>query len=290
MKLSAAFESYRIRIEAALPGYLDRLQAPERLVAAMRYSLMAGGKRIRPILVLAAHEMVQGRSQQAVPVACAMEMIHTYSLIHDDLPSMDNADLRRGNPSCHVRFDEATALLAGNGLLTEAFRLIADVRPETVVVRVMSEVAVAIGAEGMMGGQQLDTENSKRQPTQADLETLHRLKTGRLIAASMVVGGFLGEATVRDLDRLRSFGESLGLMFQLVDDLLDATSDPSQLGKTTHLDARNKKETFVSLLGIDGTKRLIDTHTAAAVAALEPFGQAAVSLSEYARVLATRQS
>jgi len=218
--------------------WLDRLMPPAttfppRIHEAMRYSLMAGGKRLRPILVLAAGEAFGGAPERLYPVACAFEMVHTYSLIHDDLPAMDNDDLRRGMPTCHKQFDEATAILAGDGLMTHAFRILAEMdAPAEQKVRVIRELAVGSGTvEGMIAGQIVDLE-AERKPIDAErLKFIHRAKTGALIRGAVVCGGIVAGATESDLALLAAYGDRVGLAFQIADDILDETATAEQLGK-----------------------------------------------------------
>jgi geranylgeranyl diphosphate synthase, type II len=243
-------------IDSALKRHAWRsADAPSRLLEAMSYSLFAGGKRLRPMLVLAASEAVGGRSAPALPVAAAFEMIHTYSLIHDDLPAMDDDDLRRGRPTCHKAFDEATAILAGDGMLTYAFEVILrSVRDPRVATQVVLELARGAGIEGMVGGQQADLEGEGQALSLEKLVYIHSRKTGALITAAVVCGGLVGQADKNELKALREFGREIGLAFQVVDDILDVTSTAEQLGKSPGKDQAANKQTYPALMGLEKAK------------------------------------
>ncbi len=243
---------------------------PARIHEAMRYSLEAGGKRLRPVLVLAAAELFPDNTRaDPLPAAVAVECVHTYSLIHDDLPCMDNDDLRRGRPTCHRQFDEATALLAGDGLLTLAFEILCHHYPAEPGFAMMRELADAAGSRRLIGGQMEDLLAEKKTgATEADLEFIHLNKTAAMIEAALVMGGLAAGAGEGALVDLRTFGRELGLAFQIVDDILDATADSATLGKTAGKDARAGKTTFVKLHGLDGARRHAEQHTAAAHNAL----------------------
>jgi geranylgeranyl diphosphate synthase type II len=262
-------------LAAALP---PESHWPPTIHRAARYSLFAGGKRIRPLLVLAAGEAVGGESGALMPLACAVEMIHTYSLIHDDLPAMDNDDLRRGKPTSHKVFGEAIAILAGDALLTRAFHLLAEAPPTAHDdvrrrLRAMAILGEAAGTSGLIGGQVADLEAEGRTDVAlADLERLHRAKTGALLAACVVGGGVLGGASESDLARLAQYADAIGLAFQVVDDVLDATEGADQLGKTAGKDAAAGKATYVRLMGIDGARAIAARLLGEALAAIEPFG------------------
>ncbi len=230
---------------------------PEKVHHAIRWSVFAGGKRFRPALLLATGEAFNATTQTLIKTACAFEMIHTYSLIHDDLPSMDDDDLRRGRPTCHVRFGEATAILAGDALQTLAFRTIAEDENLDVNTRValISELARAAGTpEGMVAGQALDMEAEARQVNPAELEEIHRHKTGALIVAATRSGAIIGGATEAELDAVTNYGSHLGLLFQITDDLLDVTASAEDLGKTPGKDAESRKATYPGLYGIDDAR------------------------------------
>ena len=250
---------YLARRAGEVNEWLDRLVPaetipPELLHRAMRYSLFAGGKRLRPALVLATGEAFGAHTDDLMPAACAIEMIHTYSLIHDDLPAMDNDDLRRGQPTCHKMFGEAVAILAGDALLTQAFRVLsadAPNRDPERQVRVIREVATAAGTvDALIGGQMADIASEGKQVGAADLEYIHRSKTGAMITASVVVGGTIAGANPEQINRLRDYGQRIGLAFQIADDILDVTSTSEQLGKTPGKDLAASKATYPAVHGI----------------------------------------
>ncbi len=258
--------------------------APPRLVEAVRHSLFAGGKRLRPALALGACELVRGVDTPALPAACALEMIHTYSLIHDDLPAMDDDDLRRGRPTCHKVFGEATAILAGDALLTMAF----DTAAETESVEVVRELARAAGICGMAGGQQLDMDAEGKALTLDELRRVHALKTGALIRAAARCGALCGGADAAGTEALAEYGARLGLAFQITDDILDVTGDAAALGKRTGADAAHTKATYPGLAGLDASRRLAEEAVDGAVAALEGFGPEAAPLRDLARFVLER--
>lgn len=277
---------------------LDELLPPEDtypsvIHQAMRYSLFAGGKRLRPVLTLAAAETVGGDPGRVLPAACALELIHTYSLIHDDLPAMDNDDFRRGKPTSHRVYGEAVAILAGDALLTQAFVLLAKnaenrLVPAERVVRVIEEVAVAAGTLGLIGGQVVDTVAADTPVDAATLEYIHRHKTGALYRVAVRAGAILAGATESQLQPLTAYAENLGLAFQIQDDILDVEGDPARLGKPVGSDARNKKATYPALFGLDAARAKAREVVAAALAALEPFDERADFLRELARFVIAR--
>lgn len=241
--------------------------SPANIHAAIRWSVFAGGKRFRPALLLAVGETFGAPPESLVASACALEMIHTYSLVHDDLPSMDDDDLRRGRPTCHVRFGEATAILAGDALLTMAFKTVAvdDRLPASTRALLISEIASAAGTpEGMVAGQAYDLEAEARTVAAAELETIHRLKTGALITAAARCGAIIAAASPVALTAVTDYARQLGLLFQITDDLLDVTATAEELGKTPGKDARSLKATYPALHGIEATRKyLASTHAAA---------------------------
>ena len=251
--------SYLARRAEEVNAWLDRLVPaesvpPNALHRAMRYSLFAGGKRLRPTLVLAAGESLGATTESLMPAACSIELIHTYSLVHDDLPAMDNDDLRRGRPTCHKVFGEAMAILAGDALLTLAFEVLAkpgaapNADSQVLVIR---EVATAAGTvEALIGGQVVDIESEGRRVDEATLDYIHHSKTGAMIRASVVIGGIIAGAQTSDLERLRAFGERIGLAFQIADDILDVTSTSEQLGKTPGKDQASRKATYPAIHGL----------------------------------------
>ena len=299
MTKAESIRDYLTRRAAEVNQWLDALVpsesvAPERLHRAMRYSLMAGGKRLRPILVLAAGEAFGASTDDLMPAACAFEMIHTYSLIHDDLPAMDNDDLRRGRPTCHKAFDEATAILAGDALLTLAFRVLAADAPHRSPerqLRVIREVAAAAGTvDGMIGGQMADIENEGRLIDEATLEYIHRSKTGALISAPVVVGGIIAGASEPELDKLRAYGQRIGLAFQIADDILDVTSTSEQLGKTAGKDLAAHKATYPALHGIEQSEVRMRQLIHEALEVVAGLGVHSGVLEELARFIIARKS
>jgi len=296
MDLKAYLAERRDLVNRALEGYLPKVRGPAfRVSEAMHYSLFAGGKRVRPILCLAGAEAVGGDPGEALPVACALEMIHTYSLIHDDLPAMDNDDLRRGRPTCHRQFDEATAILAGDGLLTEAFHLMAAQAGrypdrEAMLLEVIAMVAAAAGCQGMVGGQMLDLQAEGRKVTLKELEIIHRLKTGALLTAAVRAGALVGGGARGEVDMLTRYGEKFGLAFQITDDLLDVEGDAAEMGKTPGMDQLREKATYPALLGREQAHQWAGRLVEEAVADLEPLGQAAEPLQEIVRYLLVRRS
>ncbi len=260
------------------------------VIDAMNYSVSIGGKRIRPCLTLEFARICGGNQQAAINMACAVEMIHTYSLIHDDLPCMDNDDLRRGKPSCHIKFGEATALLAGDGLLTYAFSTAAatkNIKPEYVsdCVYILSECA---GINGMIGGQVIDLESEGKDIPYSVLETLCQLKTSRLLEAACKLGCVVSGADEGLISAASNYAKYLGLAFQIVDDILDIVGDTEKLGKPTGSDSENNKSTFVSLLGLEKAKLLAEEYTEKAIASLEVFGDSAEQLILLAKDLCYR--
>ncbi len=257
-------------VERGLDQYLPPADTrPARLHEAMRYSLQAGGKRLRPVLVLATADLFAAQLGAALPAAVAIECLHTYSLIHDDLPCMDNDDLRRGQPTAHRQFDEATALLAGDALLTHAFALLAESYAAQPVLAhaLIRELADAAGSRRLIGGQMADLLAEKKDATPAELEFIHLNKTAAMIEAALVLGGLVGGADAAAIATLRRAGHELGLAFQIMDDVLDATADRATLGKTPGKDAKAGKTTFVKLHGLATSRKLAQAHSAAARAA-----------------------
>ena len=258
-------EDYLSRAFVAEPRYAD-------LQEAMEYSLLAGGKRIRPVLTLESCRMCGGDPETALPLACAVEMVHTYSLIHDDLPAMDNDELRRGRPTNHVVYGEATAILAGDALLTAAFHQIskADLPSERVVDAVAC-LAQAAGSAGMVGGQALDMAGECRALDRGELELLQSLKTGALISAAAELGCIAAGGTAEQRGQVRTYAQALGRAFQVRDDMLDVTSSEAELGKSVGSDQANEKSTFVSTLGLEGCAALVEQLTQQGIDALQGF-------------------
>ncbi|MEJ2197915.1 MAG: polyprenyl synthetase family protein [Desulfuromonadales bacterium] len=268
---------------------------PRSLHQAMRYSVFAGGKRLRPILMIAACESLGGHAGQVLHAACAMEMIHTYSLIHDDLPAMDDDDFRRGRPTNHKVYGEATAILAGDALLTEAFRLLADAEanrsvPPATVIKVIELVARYAGSQGMVGGQVVDMESEGKEIDFPTLEYIHTHKTGGLILASVQVGALLGGANDSQVAAIKRFGGAAGLAFQIADDILDVVGDQQHLGKNVGSDQARGKATYPAQLGLDEARQRADELCGIAISALAPLGQSAEILQELARYIVNRDS
>ncbi len=257
-------------VERWLSTCLDTLPARDRLREAMNYSLLAGGKRLRPVLCLSSAALFGLPAEKVLPFACALEMIHTYSLIHDDLPAMDDDDLRRGRPSCHKAFDEATAILAGDALLTDAFTFMTSCDlPPSQLLAAIREAATAAGSAGMVGGQVMDMEYTGRAGVALDtLRTLHALKTGAMFRAACVTGALLAGASEKEVQMLRAYGEALGVTFQIVDDILDETADTATLGKPSGSDAAMGKTTYPSLIGLERSRELALNHATQASEAL----------------------
>ncbi len=301
--LGAYLDRIRRRVDEALTTYLPEVDAnpsaacPARLAMAMRHSVLGGGKRLRPVLCVMAVEACGGALESALPAACALEMVHTYSLIHDDLPAMDDDDLRRGRPTCHKAFDEATAILAGDALLTLAFEVVArEVRPGQAALRCVRILAEAAGPSGMVAGQMADLQAEGRteaegraaDATLATLEAIHRRKTGALLRAPLTMGAAIAEASEPCAEALDRYGRAVGLAFQIVDDLLDVQGDESKLGKRVGKDSELGKWTYPRFLGVDGSRRRARQLAEEAVAALEPFGPRGDSLRGLALALLER--
>jgi geranylgeranyl diphosphate synthase type II len=276
-------------LECLIPG---ESQHPVSIHKAMRHSVFAGGKRLRPILCREAGRMVAGSLSAGIDdLGAALEMLHTYSLIHDDLPALDNDDLRRGRPTCHVVFGEAIAILAGDALQTQAYEVLSRLpcTPDA-RVRIIEEIAHGTGTiDGMIGGQVVDLEAEHSRPDLPTLEYIHRAKTAALITASLVSGGIYSGGKDSQIQRLRTFGQQIGLAFQIVDDVLDVTQTSEQLGKTAGKDTAAEKTTYPSLFGIDESLKKADALVASAFAQLEPFGAQADTLKELARYLVERK-
>ena len=288
--LEKFFAECAAAVDAELETLLPSAEiAPNNLHAAMRWSVFAGGKRFRPALCLAVGQMFGAESESLLKTAAAIEMIHTYSLIHDDLPAMDDDDLRRGRLTCHKKFDEATAILAGDVLQTAAFQAIAEDEqlPDKIRVKLLSELAKS--AAKMAAGQQLDLEAEGTDVSAAELETIHRHKTGAMISVSAKAGAIIAGANAAQLNAITNYGESLGLLFQITDDVLDATQTTETLGKTAGKDAAAAKATYVSLYGLDAARQLAETVHAAALRELEKTGGENGLLREIADFILKRQ-
>lgn len=292
--LKAYLEDRRSIVEEALYRYLPEEGVPDEIYKAVRYSVLNGGKRIRPILCLAAAEAVGGDLAPAMPVACALELIHSYSLIHDDLPSMDNDDFRRGKPTCHKVFGENIAILAGDALLTEAFALLS--RSEKVMfsaerrLAIIQEIADAAGIGGMVGGQALDVISETSGADEKTLQEIHKRKTGALIMAAVKSGAMIFGAGKDKIQALTEYGINLGQAFQIADDILNVEGDSELMGKGTGSDAARNKLTYPLLLGMQTAKEKLEQHIEIAVASLSGFDERAMPLILIARYIKERKS
>jgi geranylgeranyl diphosphate synthase type II len=296
MELKAYLSERGKIIDRALDRFLPKARVkPPTIHKAMRYSLFAGGKQLRPALTLAAAEACGGEYTHALPAACAVECIHTYSLIHDDLPCMDDDDLRRGRPTNHKVYGEAMATLAGDGLLTDAFKVLARCAAFSAVsasamIETISELADAAGSAGMVGGQVIDLMGEGRDLTLAQLEVLHGKKTGALFVASLGGGARLGGGTAQQIAALREYGQKLGLAFQVADDLLDVESTAEQIGKRTHKDEARGKATYPSLIGIERSRQMAHDLAVDALEAISGFDHRAAPLRALASYAVERRS
>ena len=277
-------------LESAIPNSLH----DQRIVVAMKYSLMAGGKRLRPVLCLAAAEAVGGKPSDALPAACALEMIHTYSLIHDDLPAMDDDELRRGKATCHMAFDEATAILAGDALHTLAFQILSSTESSnsshaSAWLQVIRTISIAAGYGGMIQGQILDISSEGRILSIDELEAMHHLKTGALIAASLSCGAIIGGADEEQLESLERYGKNVGLAFQVADDILNVEGDPELMGKAVGTDRLREKSTYPSILGLTESKQLAKNLVRKALQAIENFDKRSDALRAIANYVIERR-
>jgi len=296
MDLKFYLNEKRALVDEALRGFLPESEEHSAdVVKAMRYSLFAGGKRLRPVLCTAGAEAVGGDAQSVLPVACALEMIHTYSLIHDDLPVMDNDDLRRGKPTNHKVFGEAMALLAGDGLLTKAFHLMTHPDPENRVkpgasLKVIGLIATAAGYEGMVGGQVVDIQSEGKEVDSSVVEFIHTRKTGALIAASVCSGAILGGAEKDQLKALTSYGEDIGLAFQVADDILNVEGSSQEMGKSVGSDAQQGKITYPAVFGLERSKEIQRALVDRAMESLKSFEDRADPLRHIARYIIKRRT
>jgi farnesyl diphosphate synthase len=293
-EFSDALADVSAATETALLKLIPAGDGPEaQVVDAMRYSVMAGGKRLRPFLVIATADLFNVSRACSERVAAALEMIHTYSLIHDDLPAMDNDNMRRGKPTCHVQYDEATAILAGDALLTLAFEVLAhhDTHDsEKIRCDLVIEVSRAVGAHGMVGGQMLDLVAENHELGVAEITRLQRMKTGALMSCSCQAGAILGKASKTQRHLLNAYAHDIGLAFQISDDLLDIEGDPKKLGKATNKDDKAGKATFVSLLGVERARDQAKALTDQAIKYLEVFGKKGDLLSDLAQFVIERRN
>jgi len=280
------------RVNEKLASLFAKTPQQSRLLFAMQYSLMAGGKRIRPILCISAASAIDENHQDVLPVACAIECIHTYSLIHDDLPSMDNDDLRRGNPTCHKAFDEATAILAGDALLTLAFEILSDItishHAPQIHLKLIHIIANAAGPYGMIEGQMRDIESETKQLNENELEQLHNLKTGALITASVNAGAILAKATRQQQECLNIYAHNIGLAFQVVDDVLNVKGDPERLGKAVGTDTHLQKNTYPGLIGVCQAEEKARQLVNNAIESLQKFDDRAEPLRAIANYIVRR--
>ncbi|MDS1030098.1 polyprenyl synthetase family protein [Bacillota bacterium LX-D] len=270
-------------------------QYPQNIYKAMRHSIFAGGKRIRPILTLATCELISDDYERAIPAACAIECIHTYSLIHDDLPAMDNDDYRRGVPTCHKVYGEAIAILAGDALLTYAFQILAEDQlvsnyNPAVAIRLIHEISSACGPFGLIGGQVLDIESENKKVDEQTLKYIHQNKTGALITTSIRAGAILGGATEEQLDALTSYGKFLGLAFQITDDILDIEGSIENLGKQPGSDLKNSKVTFPAVYGLEEAKVRANKAVEDAIDSLHIFGDKSACLKNLAKFILERSN
>jgi geranylgeranyl diphosphate synthase, type II len=293
LSVTEYLETERVRVDRELDRILPpEEEPPESIHKAMRYSVLAGGKRLRPILCLESGRLFGVDDEVLLTTAAALELVHTYSLIHDDLPAMDNDDLRRGKPTCHRVFGEALAILAGDGLLTLAFEVIsqADLAPAELQLQLTHELACAIGTRGLIGGQVTDLAATAPDVKEATLQYIHRAKTGALICASVRTGALIAGAPYEDVARVTQYGERVGLAFQIVDDLLDVLGTENEMGKTVGKDDGQQKATYPSFYGVAESRRIARRLAREAGEALEAYGDRARRLSEIANFLITRQS
>jgi len=299
MPFEIVLESHARAVEAMLRDLLDghsragEIARPEGLLAAMRHGVLNGGKRLRPFLVMESAALFGADGEAALRIAAALECVHCYSLIHDDLPAMDDDDLRRGQPTVHKAFDEATAILAGDSLLTLAFDIISDdatALPASARLALVLALARAAGIGGMAGGQALDLQAEREAPDEAGIIALQAMKTGALIRYACEAGAIMGNASAADRERLAEFGSAIGLAFQLADDLLDLTADTGAMGKATGKDAAAGKATLAGLHGIDWTRQQLHGLVEQAGALLDPFGDKAVRLLQAAAFIANRRN
>jgi geranylgeranyl diphosphate synthase type II len=296
MDIKLYLKEKKALVDEALEGFLpESTELSADVVKAMRYSLFAGGKRLRPILCIAGAEAVEGDAQSVLPVACALEMIHTYSLIHDDLPVMDNDDLRRGKPTNHRVFGEAMALLAGDGLLTKAFHLMTHPDPEnrvkpTASLKVIGLIAAAAGYEGMVGGQVVDIQFERKEGDASVVEFIHTRKTGALISASVCSGGILGGAGKDQLRALTSYGKNIGLAFQVADDILNVEGSSQEMGKSVGSDAQQGKITYPAVFGLERSREIQRDLVDRAMESLKYFGNRADPLRHIASYIIKRKT
>lgn len=280
-------------IDKYLDKYLAEKENPQNIIyKAMRYSVFAGGKRLRPILMLNVCKMCGGDVNEVIPFACALEMIHTYSLIHDDLPAMDNDDLRRGMPTSHIKFGEATAILAGDALLNRAFEVVSEYDGDNVkrAMKAINMLAASSGTEGMIGGQIVDMESEGKEITLDELRYLHLNKTGAIIRSACTIGALMGGGSEDEIEAVDEFAKNLGVAFQIQDDILDVTGSEEELGKPIGSDAEENKNTYVRLVGLEKSRELSEEYSENAKKALDIFGERAQFLKELTDYLINRKN
>lgn len=289
MDLKKYLSEKQLLIESVLEKSISKDNIPLKLFDSMKYSLMAGGKRLRPVLSVAGAEAVSGEIDDALHFGIALEMIHTFSLIHDDLPAMDDDDLRRGKPTNHKIFGEATAILSGDGLLAEAFYYFLSNVDNKKNIQALKLLSYATGARGMTGGQQIDMDSEGKNVDLEELEKLHKMKTGALIKAAVVGGAMLAGADDKQLKDIGDYGEYLGLAFQIADDILDIEGDESLIGKPVGSDVQNFKSTYPALLGLGGAKELALDTSKKAIQSIHDFSESAWPLRDLANYVITRE-
>ena len=295
-QLQQQLEKRKHYIDTCLQKYLTPSDAyPPIIHEAMHYAIFNGGKRLRPIMVLEGAKLAGASQESAVPIACALEMIHSYSLVHDDLPAMDDDDLRRGKPTCHIVFGEANAILTGDALLTGAFAVMAEsaglsgVKPEN-LIRVIREIADAAGSQGMIGGQVIDLQSEGQDINYETLKTLHSLKTGKLFQAALRSGAILGDMNQQGLQSIDKYARSFGLAFQITDDILDVNGNEAVIGKPAGSDAKNDKTTYPGLFGLEKSRQLAEDCVQACLDSLQKFGPEADFLRQLAYFTLQRQN
>lgn len=292
--LNSYLLSKRKQIDQAIEKILCQTSNTRRIINAMRHSLMAGGKRIRPVLCITAAQAVGGQAEDAIGAACALEMIHTYSLVHDDLPAMDNDVLRRGKPTCHIAFDEATAILAGDALLTLAFEILSSIeftnkKNALKWLHVINIIAKAAGYKGMIEGQMKDIAAEGTHLSLKDLEKMHALKTGALIQASIITGAILGDGSFEQIEKLKIYANNIGLAFQVTDDILNVEGDSAVMGKDVGTDQAREKSTYPSIMGIEKSKGFAKKLVNNALQALDNFDNKSDPLRAIAHYIIARK-
>ncbi len=290
--LANELKSVRVLIDQHIDALLAVPEGKEsRVIQAMRYSILGAGKALRPFLVLTVAKMLNVKQSYALNIACALEMIHTYSLIHDDLPAMDNDTLRRGKPTCHIQFDEATAILAGDALLTKAFEILSDetTHPDALIrCKLISFLSQSAGTRGMIGGQMIDLIGETQSLSLSEIERMQTMKTGALLSYACMAPALISQNNEKYMSSLKTYADAIGLMFQMTDDILDVEGDDKIVGKTLGKDKNAHKSTFISTLGIDKTKEKVRSLADIAIQSLNPFGQNARLLIDTVHFILTR--